>query len=99
MRYREKRKSRKFEKTVRYEGRKVYAEQRPRVDGKFARPVASSAEGAAVVGGDESGLPDGYFQAMASAGEAAGQDESGEGMVVGGEELGMLDVGEELRLQ
>ncbi|KAG0448309.1 hypothetical protein HPP92_027908 [Vanilla planifolia] len=37
MRYREKRKSRRFEKTVRYENRRAYAELRPRVDGKFAR--------------------------------------------------------------
>ncbi|CAI5992528.1 unnamed protein product, partial [Closterium sp. NIES-64] len=31
MRYREKRKNRKFEKTIRYASRKAYAESRPRV--------------------------------------------------------------------
>lgn len=36
-RYREKRKSRKFEKTVRYASRKAYAEVRPRVKGRFAK--------------------------------------------------------------
>lgn len=36
-RYREKRKTRKFEKTIRYASRQAYAETRPRVRGKFAR--------------------------------------------------------------
>lgn len=36
-RYREKRKKRKFEKTVRYASRKAYAETRPRVKGRFAK--------------------------------------------------------------
>ncbi|KAF5843473.1 hypothetical protein DUNSADRAFT_15768 [Dunaliella salina] len=35
-RYREKRKSRKFEKTIRYASRKAYAEVRPRIKGRFA---------------------------------------------------------------
>lgn len=35
-RYREKRKRRTFEKTIRYESRKAYAEVRPRVKGRFA---------------------------------------------------------------
>ncbi|GAB2245979.1 hypothetical protein Droror1_Dr00001472 [Drosera rotundifolia] len=37
MRYREKRKTRKFEKTIRYASRKAYAETRPRVKGRFAK--------------------------------------------------------------
>jgi len=37
MRYREKRKNRKFEKTIRYASRKAYAETRPRIKGRFAR--------------------------------------------------------------
>ena len=37
MRYREKRKNRRFEKTIRYASRKAYAESRPRVKGRFAR--------------------------------------------------------------
>lgn len=36
-RYREKRKNRKFEKTIRYESRKAYAEIRPRIKGRFAK--------------------------------------------------------------
>ncbi|KAG1326661.1 zinc finger protein CONSTANS-LIKE 2 [Cocos nucifera] len=37
LRYREKRKTRKFEKTIRYASRKAYAETRPRVKGRFAK--------------------------------------------------------------
>lgn len=37
LRYREKRKTRKFEKTVRYASRKAYAETRPRIKGRFAK--------------------------------------------------------------
>ncbi|XP_022966086.1 zinc finger protein CONSTANS-LIKE 5-like [Cucurbita maxima] len=37
LRYREKRKNRKFEKTIRYASRKAYAETRPRVKGRFAK--------------------------------------------------------------
>lgn len=36
-RYREKRKNRKFEKTIRYASRKAYAEMRPRIKGRFAK--------------------------------------------------------------
>ncbi|XP_072963987.1 zinc finger protein CONSTANS-LIKE 4-like [Typha angustifolia] len=43
MRYREKRKSRRFEKTIRYASRKAYAETRPRIKGRFAkRPEAEA---------------------------------------------------------
>nr|XP_023891878.1 zinc finger protein CONSTANS-LIKE 1-like [Quercus suber] len=37
LKYREKRKARKFEKKIRYASRKAYAETRPRVRGRFAR--------------------------------------------------------------
>ncbi|GLU13302.1 hypothetical protein SLE2022_299420 [Rubroshorea leprosula] len=39
LRYREKRKARKFEKKIRYASRKAYAETRPRVKGRFAREI------------------------------------------------------------
>ncbi|CAI9761072.1 unnamed protein product [Fraxinus pennsylvanica] len=44
LRYREKRKNRKFEKTIRYASRKAYAETRPRIKGRFVKrtePVES----------------------------------------------------------
>nr|QVG73929.1 COL2 [Tamarix hispida] len=37
LRYREKKKSRKFEKKIRYASRKAYAETRPRIKGRFAK--------------------------------------------------------------
>ncbi|XP_020264439.1 zinc finger protein CONSTANS-LIKE 2 isoform X2 [Asparagus officinalis] len=37
LRYREKKKMRKFEKTIRYASRKAYAEARPRIKGRFAK--------------------------------------------------------------
>jgi len=37
LRYREKKKTRKFEKTIRYASRKAYAETRPRIKGRFAK--------------------------------------------------------------
>ena len=39
MRYKEKRKNRKFEKTIRYASRKAYAEMRPRIKGRFAKRI------------------------------------------------------------
>lgn len=44
MRYKEKRKNRKFEKTIRYASRKAYAESRPRIKGRFAKRTASDVE-------------------------------------------------------
>nr|XP_009418181.1 PREDICTED: zinc finger protein CONSTANS-LIKE 3-like [Musa acuminata subsp. malaccensis] len=44
MRYREKRKSRRFEKTIRYASRKAYAETRPRIKGRFAKRKDIEAE-------------------------------------------------------
>nr|ATU32514.1 CONSTANS-like 11 protein [Cymbidium ensifolium] len=37
LRYREKRKTRKFQKVIRYASRKAYAETRPRIKGRFAK--------------------------------------------------------------
>ncbi|CAI9758733.1 unnamed protein product [Fraxinus pennsylvanica] len=37
LRYREKKKARKFEKTIRYASRKAYADTRPRIKGRFAK--------------------------------------------------------------
>ncbi|WOL13863.1 hypothetical protein Cni_G22643 [Canna indica] len=45
MRYREKRKSRRFEKTIRYASRKAYAEARPRIKGRFAKRSDVDEEG------------------------------------------------------
>lgn len=42
MRYREKRKNRRFEKTIRYASRKAYAETRPRIKGRFAKRTDST---------------------------------------------------------
>ncbi|KAF8703590.1 hypothetical protein HU200_032407 [Digitaria exilis] len=46
MRYREKRKSRRFEKTIRYASRKAYAETRPRIKGRFAKRTSQGPGGA-----------------------------------------------------
>ncbi|CAI6002416.1 unnamed protein product [Closterium sp. NIES-65] len=46
MRYREKRKARRFEKTIRYASRKAYAESRPRVKGRFAKRTEMAEGGA-----------------------------------------------------
>ncbi|XP_074567838.1 zinc finger protein CONSTANS-LIKE 2-like [Curcuma longa] len=44
LKYREKRKSRKFEKTTRYASRKAYAETRPRSKGRFVKRSDASSE-------------------------------------------------------
>ncbi|CAH2072659.1 unnamed protein product [Thlaspi arvense] len=44
LRYREKKKTRRFEKTIRYASRKAYAERRPRINGRFAKGRESEAE-------------------------------------------------------
>ena len=44
LRYREKRKNRKFEKTIRYASRKAYAETRPRIKGRFAKRTETEVE-------------------------------------------------------
>lgn len=46
LRYKEKRKRRRYEKQIRYASRKAYAEMRPRVKGRFAK-VPDVADGAA----------------------------------------------------
>ncbi|KAK4422386.1 Zinc finger protein CONSTANS-LIKE 4 [Sesamum alatum] len=52
LRYREKRKNRKFEKTIRYASRKAYAETRPRIKGRFAK--RSELEVDSLISGDVS---------------------------------------------
>jgi CCT motif len=42
MRYKEKRKKRRYEKQVRYASRKAYAEMRPRIKGRFAKVPETS---------------------------------------------------------
>lgn len=44
MRYREKRKNRRFDKTIRYASRKAYAETRPRIKGRFAKRGSAEAD-------------------------------------------------------
>ncbi|CAH8327927.1 unnamed protein product [Eruca vesicaria subsp. sativa] len=44
LRYREKKKRRKFEKTIRYASRKAYAERRPRINGRFAKMSETEVE-------------------------------------------------------
>ncbi|CAN6922663.1 unnamed protein product [Brassica oleracea] len=44
LRYREKKKRRKFEKTIRYASRKAYAEVRPRIKGRFAKRIDMEAD-------------------------------------------------------
>ncbi|CAL5376554.1 unnamed protein product [Camellia sinensis] len=44
LRYKEKRKNKKFEKTIRYTSRKAYAETRPRIKGRFAKRTDAKPE-------------------------------------------------------
>ncbi|KAI3756093.1 hypothetical protein L1987_55906 [Smallanthus sonchifolius] len=44
LRYREKKKNRKFQKTIRYASRKAYAETRPRIKGRFAKRIEIDVE-------------------------------------------------------
>ncbi|VVA96209.1 unnamed protein product [Arabis nemorensis] len=44
LRYREKKKIRRFEKTIRYASRKAYAEIRPRIKGRFAKRIETEAD-------------------------------------------------------
>lgn len=46
MRYREKRKNRRFHKTIRYASRKAYAETRPRIKGRFAKRTTDAEDDA-----------------------------------------------------
>uniref|UniRef100_A0A0E0IWG6 CCT domain-containing protein n=1 Tax=Oryza nivara TaxID=4536 RepID=A0A0E0IWG6_ORYNI len=70
MRYKEKRKRRRYEKQIRYASRKAYAEMRPRVKGRFAKVPDGELDGAtlpppssAAGGGYEPGRLDlGWFR-------------------------------------
>lgn len=44
LRYKEKKKNRKFVKTIRYASRKAYAETRPRIKGRFAKRTDAEVE-------------------------------------------------------
>ncbi|KAL5207485.1 hypothetical protein ABZP36_031920 [Zizania latifolia] len=58
MRYREKRKNRRFVKTIRYASRKAYAETRPRIKGRFAKRASDhDAESYGEAGTDASPSP------------------------------------------
>jgi hypothetical protein len=66
MRYKEKRKRRRYEKQIRYASRKAYAEMRPRVKGRFAKVPdgdAPAPPAPAAAGGYEPGRLDlGWFR-------------------------------------
>ncbi|KAL3535334.1 hypothetical protein ACH5RR_003795 [Cinchona calisaya] len=70
LRYREKRKNRKFEKTIRYASRKAYAETRPRIKGRFAKRTDQAIN-----------QFDGIDQMFSSSGSAAFFSESRYGVV------------------
>ncbi|KAG1673254.1 hypothetical protein FOA52_002534 [Chlamydomonas sp. UWO 241] len=58
MLYREKRKNRKFEKTIRYASRKAYAEVRPRIKGRFATPAEVAEMKLAAIANTSYGMDD-----------------------------------------
>nr|ASZ80038.1 COLE [Bambusa oldhamii] len=60
MRYREKRKNRRFEKTIRYASRKAYAEARPRIKGRFAKRTDHDAEDGEAEAEAEAAVPSSY---------------------------------------
>ncbi|KAM3316834.1 hypothetical protein ACQJBY_034790 [Aegilops geniculata] len=63
MRYREKRKRRRYDKQIRYESRKAYAELRPRVNGRFIKvPEAMASPSSPASPYDPSKLHLGWFQ-------------------------------------
>ncbi|CAL8990782.1 unnamed protein product [Prunus brigantina] len=62
LRYREKRKNRKFQKTIRYASRKAYAETRPRIKGRFAKRTETEIEAVDNIYGSAQGafIPETY---------------------------------------
>nr|ABF50035.1 zinc finger-CTT domain transcription factor b [Hordeum vulgare subsp. vulgare] len=63
MRYREKRKKRRYDKQIRYESRKAYAELRPRVNGRFVKvPEAAASPSPPATPHDPSELHLGWFR-------------------------------------
>ena len=60
MRYREKRKNRRFEKTIRYASRKAYAETRPRIKGRFAKRADHDGDADADDAEAEAAVPSSY---------------------------------------
>ena len=67
MRYREKRKSRRFEKTIRYASRKAYAETRPRIKGRFAKRTKGGAGADADADADADGEDEEMYSSAAAA--------------------------------
>ncbi|WVZ94280.1 hypothetical protein U9M48_040186 [Paspalum notatum var. saurae] len=53
-RYREKRKNRRFQKTIRYASRKAYAEARPRIKGRFVKRAGGGSAAAAAASDNDS---------------------------------------------
>ncbi|KAI0493093.1 hypothetical protein KFK09_027369 [Dendrobium nobile] len=107
MRYREKRKSRKFEKTVRYENRRAYAELRPRLDGKFASRKDGDRKEAPCPPDTVNQVVENLGKNRTSMGyveidQVTVRAEAGvelEGLVAGGVELGQPDFIEDVRFQ
>ncbi|KAL9667427.1 hypothetical protein QQ045_001785 [Rhodiola kirilowii] len=60
LRYKEKRKNRKFEKTIRYASRKAYAETRPRIKGRFVKRTEPEQELDRVFNGGSFNYMEGY---------------------------------------
>ena len=54
-RYREKRKNRRFHKTIRYASRKAYAEARPRIKGRFVKRAAGTSSSSSGAGTPDDG--------------------------------------------
>ncbi|PWZ26128.1 Zinc finger protein CONSTANS-LIKE 4 [Zea mays] len=54
-RYREKRKNRRFHKTIRYASRKAYAEVRPRIKGRFVKRAAGTSSSSSGAGTPDDG--------------------------------------------
>lgn len=69
LRYKEKRKNRKFEKTIRYASRKAYAESRPRIKGRFVKRGE--------LPGDEGYVPPAQLRKQAAAQAAAVKAKAG----------------------
>lgn len=66
LRYREKRKNRKFEKTIRYASRKAYAETRPRIKGRFAKRTEIECDGDGLYDSSMSFLSDAQYGVVPS---------------------------------
>ncbi|KZV29583.1 zinc finger protein CONSTANS-LIKE 5 [Dorcoceras hygrometricum] len=66
LRYREKRKNRRFQKTIRYASRKAYAETRPRIKGRFAKRTSDGADPVFLSGSPEDYVFDARYDVVMS---------------------------------